>query len=80
MLVRFQGTAPLHRLSRVTLLHATSSQENWAREMRIDVNDLSPEIQYRLNASTVVLRPITRVTTHSETTGDHAARFSFFNA
>ena len=30
-------------------------------------------------ASTVVLRPIALITTHSETTGDHAAPFSFFN-
>ena len=47
--------------------------------MPIDIDALSPEIRYRRIASTVVLRPIALITTHSETTDDHAAPFSFFN-
>ena len=47
--------------------------------MQIDINALSPAIQYKLLCSTVVPRPIALVTTFSQANGDNAAPFSFFN-
>jgi flavin reductase (DIM6/NTAB) family NADH-FMN oxidoreductase RutF len=47
--------------------------------VRIDINALSPSIQYKLIASTIVPRPIALVTTLSETGTVNAAPFSFFN-
>ena len=47
--------------------------------MQIDINALPPSIQYKLLCSTVVPRPIALVTTFSDTSGDNAAPFSFFN-
>jgi len=47
--------------------------------LKIDLNALSPAIQYKLLSSTIVPRPIALVTTYSEGRGDNAAPFSFFN-
>lgn len=47
--------------------------------MEIRINELPPATQYKLLCSTVVPRPIALVTTFSDSSGDNAAPFSFFN-
>jgi flavin reductase (DIM6/NTAB) family NADH-FMN oxidoreductase RutF len=48
--------------------------------LQIDIETLSPAIQYKLISSTIVPRPIALITTYSAETGHNAAPFSFFNA
>ena len=48
--------------------------------MRIDINALPVAAQYKLISSTVIPRPIALVTTWSDTEGDNAAPYSYFNA
>ncbi|WP_298926599.1 flavin reductase family protein [uncultured Ramlibacter sp.] len=47
--------------------------------MKIDINALAPADQYKLLSATIVPRPIALVTTWSQSHGDNAAPFSFFN-